>query len=260
MGKKIDIKDTTFLIPVRMDSITRLENISLVTHFLLTHFDTNIKILEAAPYNNQLLGKLLPACVSVTFVEDWDPIFHRTNYINRMVKACSTPYLAVWDSDVLISSSQITKSVKLLRSNKADFIYPYEKDFLDVTPILRELFVRTQNLDILKKHAGKMKKMYLPEPVGGAFFANRTAYMESGMENETFYGWGREDGDRINRWKILGYVYKRIQGPLFHLTHDRGNNSSFHSPQQPIIKHAEIMRIAAMTKKELTAEINTWKH
>jgi predicted glycosyltransferase involved in capsule biosynthesis len=258
MSEKIDIKDTTFLIPVRVDSVTRLENISLVIHFLLTHFDTNIKILEAAPYNNQLLDKLLPVCISLTFVEDWDPIFHRTNYINRLVRACNTPYLAVWDADVLISSSQITKSVKLLRSNQADFVYPYEKNFLDVTPILRELFVRTQNLEILKKHTGKMKKMYLPEPVGGAFFANRATYMESGMENESFYGWGREDGDRINRWKILEYSYKRISGPAFHLTHERGNNSTFHSRQQPIIKHSEIMRINAMSKKELKDEIRTW--
>jgi predicted glycosyltransferase involved in capsule biosynthesis len=259
MAKKIDIKDTTFLVPARMDSITRLENIVLVVNFLSSHFDTNINILEAAPYNNQLLDKLLPPGVSHIFIEDQDPIFHRTKYINRMVRACSTPYLSVWDADVLIPPKQILESIRLLRADKTDFVYPYKHEALDTSSILRELYVRKQEISLLKEHTGKMKKMYLPEPVGGAFITSRKIYVEAGLENELFYGWGREDGDRINRWKILGHAYERVAGPLFHLTHERGNNSTFHSPRQRGIKHAEILRIAAMTKKELKAEINTWK-
>ncbi len=258
MSEKIDIKDTTFLIPVRVDSVIRLENILLVIRFLLSHFGTNITILEADHYNNQLLANLLPSAVSHTFVEDRDPVFHRTKYINDLTRICDTPYMAVWDSDVLVPAEQIIDSIKFLRECEADFVYPYKHRALDTSSILRELYIRKQEISLLKEHEGKMKKMYLPEPVGGAFFANRKAYMKAGMENELFYGWGREDGDRINRRKILGCSYKRIDGPLFHLTHERGSNSTFHSSQQNAIKHAEIMRIAAMSKKELKVEIKEW--
>jgi predicted glycosyltransferase involved in capsule biosynthesis len=260
MAEKIDIKDTTFLIPVRVDSVIRLENILLVIRFLLSHFDTNITILEADRYNNQLLDNLLPSAVSHTFVEDRDPVFHRTKYINHMVKTCNTPYLAVWDADVLVSPKQITTSLSLLRGQQTDFIYPYEKDFLDMTPILRELYIQTQNLEILKQHTGKMTRMNLTDSVGGAFLAAKKAYVKTGIENEFFYGWGPEDRDRTNRWKILGYSYKRVTGPLFHLTHERGINSTFHSSQQADIKHTEIMRIIGMSKKELKTEISAWKH
>lgn len=80
-----------------------------------------------------------------------------------------------------------------------------------------------------------MIEMYSPNPVGGGFLAKRKAYMEAGMENERFYGWGREDGERINRWKILKYRYVRVPGPLFHLTPERGLNSRFHSSKQDSI-------------------------
>ena len=70
-----------------------------------------------------------------------------------------------------------------------------------------------------------MIPLYAPNPVGGAFFARHSAYIESGGENESFYGWGLEDGERYNRWKNLGYKMKQVKGPLYHMTHPRFLNS-----------------------------------
>lgn len=80
----IDFSDVSFLIPVRLDSINRLENILTSIEFLLSHFKTNVIVLEASRYNNSILQKLLPHDVKYLFVEDWDPIFHRTKYINQL--------------------------------------------------------------------------------------------------------------------------------------------------------------------------------
>lgn len=78
------------------------------------------------------------------------------------------------------------------------------------------------------------------------------------MENEKFYGWGRENGERINRWKILEYRYVRVPGPFFHLTHERGLNSRFHSSKQDDIKASEVFRLYAMSKEEMINEIKKW--
>ena len=67
---------------------------------------------------------------------------------------------------------------------------------------------------------------------GGAFLANREAYIKAGMENENFYGWGPEDWERIERWKNLGYRIKTIDGVLFHLTHPRDMNGKHNSEGQ----------------------------
>ena len=54
---------------------------------------------------------------------------------------------------------------------------------------------------------------------GGAFFVNRSVYVQAGGENEHFYGWGPEDLERVKRMEILGYSVTRIKGDLYHLYH-----------------------------------------
>lgn len=259
MANLLDLKDVTFLIPIRLDSINRMENLLMAIDHLTSQFETNIHILEADGYNNGLLRKLLPETINHTFIEDYDPIFHRTHYINRMVKNCPSPFMAVWDSDVLSPPAQIIEAVDWLRRGEADFVRPYDNKFLDTSMIIRELYFRTRNILILQKHQGKMTPLYPPFPVGGGFFANLEKYKESGLENERFYGWGIEDGERVNRWNILGYNYKNTSGVMYHLSHPRGKNSQFHCPQQMDVKNAELYRIISMSKKQLNDEISGWK-
>ena len=102
MASKTDLSDVTFLIPVRIDSIHRIENLLFVASFLKKNFKTNIHLLEASSYDNGILIKLLPRDVRVMFIEDHDPIFHRTFYINKLLEQAETPIVAVWDTDVLV--------------------------------------------------------------------------------------------------------------------------------------------------------------
>ena len=259
MEKKIDLLDVTFLIPIRLDNIQRLENLMLATEYLFAHFDTNIHILEADGYNNLLITNLLPGKIKISFIEDYDPIFHRTYYINQMLKDCDTPLVAVWDADVIAPFPQIQESVEWLRKGKADFVRPYDNLFLDTTLIIRELYFRRRNIKVLESNQGKMKPLYPPHPVGGGFFARLDKYRESGKENERFYGWGIEDGERVNRWMILGYNYKNTSGVMYHLSHPRGKNSQFHNSQEVDTKNGELIKTTSMSKKELAKEIQGWE-
>jgi len=213
----------------------------LVTNYITSSFKTSTSVIESAAYDNGLLKKLLGETVSHTFQEDCDPILFRTYYLNKMIKAANTPFVAVWDADVIAPVIQVYDAIKLLRNNQADIVYPYER-FLDTTPILRKLFIQAKGIEILERNVNKMKDMYSPNPVGGAFLANTKSYIDSGCENESFYGWGMEDGERLYRWESLGYKIKRVPGPLFHLSHPRGPNSAFHDADQQIIKRKEVMR------------------
>lgn len=238
-----DLSDLTFIIPIRQDCLERLENVILVTQFLIKNFSTNIKVLESASYKNGLLEHLLDRTIQIDFQEDNDPIFFRTEKINRMAQTVETSFVAVWDSDVLISIDQIVQSVDLLRRGEADFVYPYEKQFLDTSLILRKLFLETGSIQVLEQNVKKMKEMYAPNPIGGAFLANVKAYKESGLENEDFYGWGMEDGERFYRWRNMGFKIRRVPGPLFHLSHGRGINSVFHNADQSFYKRKEVLNV-----------------
>ena len=233
---KTDIKDVTFLILVQIDAIERVENLLATTEFLVSTFDTNIEVLEVAPYNNGIIKKILKKKINYTYIEDNDPILFRTKYLNRMMSSVFTPFISVWDVDVLLEAGQVIESVNLLRTNQADFVFPYEKKMLDTSIILRKLFFKKKKLSFLIKNADKMKEMYPPEAVGGAFFCKLESYIKVGLENENFYGWGVEDGERYIRWKSSEYKTERVNGVIFHLSHPRGVNSFIHDRDESFQK------------------------
>ena len=55
---RIDLTDTTFIIPVRIDSMIRLENLLMSVDSIVRYFRTRILILEASSYQNEIIPSL----------------------------------------------------------------------------------------------------------------------------------------------------------------------------------------------------------
>ena len=85
-------------------------------------------------------------------------------------------------------------------------------------------------------HIKFMNLLYTDDAVGGAFIINTKNYKYIGGENEDFYGWGIEDGERYMNWLNNGYRIFRAKGPLFHLSHPRGINSLINRDDDVVIK------------------------
>lgn len=230
--KKIDLQDVTFLIPIRLDSVIRIENLLISIKNLTRHFNTNIIVLEASSYCNGILKRMLPSYVRYLFVEDHDPIFYRTHYLNVMTQICESNIVAIWDADVILPSVQIEEAVNLLRAQKCDVALPYDGRFFDISKTIREIFVKQMNVDFLIRNSDKMYYLYGEYVSGGAIFVDREKYIEAGLENEKFYGWGPEDQERMERWANFNYRIMRVNGGLFHLTHPRDLNGTFNSDLQ----------------------------
>ena len=192
-NNQIDLKDVTFIIPVRIDSIERLENLQLVTNYLLENFQTHILIVEAADRNNQFLSQLLNSEIEIFFTKDSNAIFHRTKYINFLAKKVFTPFVAVWDSDVLVAVDQVKTAINLFRRKLDDFVYPYDGRFLDTGIEIRKKFMAYRNINDLEANLDSMIPLYGFSATGGGFYANILSYMNAGLENESFAGWGVED-------------------------------------------------------------------
>ena len=229
---KINLMDVDFLIPIRIDSIARIENLLASIGYLIENFDTNIYILEASSFNNHILEKNLPDGVAYFFLEDLDPIFHRTKYINLLEKKGIGDYIAIWDADVLIDYHQIVDAVMSLRAGIADVSFPYDGHFYDTTPIIRNVYLESSDFSVLSNNINKMMLPYGTDMGGGGIFIRRDNFNTAGGEDETFYGWGVEDWNRIEKWKKFGYKIKKTDGPLFHLSHPRDINGKFNSEWQ----------------------------
>lgn len=232
---KYKCKDVAFLLICRFDSIDRLENALMVVDFLIRELDTNVYLGEYSSFDNGIFRKIMPKGVIYTFCQDENPIFHRTRHLNSMIREVKEQYVAIWDVDVVVPVEQIIKSIEMLRKGTA-FVYPYKRYFYDTTMEIRKNFYKNRNIDTLLQNTAFMFELYPPNPVGGAFFADRMAYIDSGLENEHFYGWGVEDGERFTRWTMQHRKVDRVDGPLFHLSHARGVNSRTGSMDTELVK------------------------
>lgn len=149
---RIDLTDTTFIIPVRIDSMIRLENLLMSVDSIVRYFRTRILILEASSYQNEIIPSLIKDdTVKYTFLVDKDPVFYKTKYLNILAKQVDTPLVCIWDADVILDHLQILDAVKQLRTRTSDVAYPYDGNFLDTSDILREHYWLHRDLDFQKK-------------------------------------------------------------------------------------------------------------
>lgn len=245
------MKDLTVLIPIRVDSLVRLENILAVIRYLHKYFEVNIKVLEADRHNNGLLCSLISHEVDYQFVLDADPVFYRTKYINQMVLETTTDFLAIWDADVVFPPEQVCEALFRLRSGSYDICYPYDGEFLDTSDIIRDLYLEIGDINILVELKNMMLAPYGHGVRGGAFLVNTVSYKSAGMENLKFYGWGPEDWERYERWENMGYKISYVKGSLFHFSHPRDMNGIHNSMQQKMYTFFEKDRVRFSSKAEI---------
>ncbi|GAB3967323.1 hypothetical protein GCM10028806_09470 [Spirosoma terrae] len=250
-----NLSDVTFIIPVFIDSESRLINLYTVVSYLSKYFNSNIILIESGAESRINVSFLNDSCHYI-FHENPDPLFHRTHAINTAVKLCLTPIVGVFDCDVVLSIDQILESVSFIRSNQYDLVYPYDGEFINVDSLYKNMFSKILDIKLLIDNRDKFwtltKRSY-----GGAFFISKKLYSKAGLENENFRSWGPEDLERKKRMLILGYRLKRIDGPIFHLIHDRKDNSKYTSNLKGVY-FDEYFSICNMRKPELLSYISSW--
>lgn len=240
---KIKLDDVTFLILVRLDSIQRIENIRIITQQFCHYFNTKIIVRESDSYNNGILKSLLNKKIHYEFVEDKDPVLYKTRHLNQMVMQVGTPYLAIWDTDIIVDKNAVISCVKQLRKNEADVAYPYNGICYDIPYSVKHLFLKKKDVRFLFRHKNKLDRLYPHSLVGGAVLLNRTKYIEAGMENESHYGWGNDDFDRFYRFQKYGFNIYQEENCIYHLPHPRYINSQYCSAIHARISEREILKI-----------------
>ena len=88
--------------------------------------------------------------------------------------------------------------------------------------------------------------------VGGAFLVNKTKYLETGGENEGFYGWGPEDVERVKRLEILELPIARTKGALYHLHHERKPDIGVDNRKKARHNQKVLLNTCRQSKEELT--------
>lgn len=250
-NRRINLSDVSFLLPVRIDSAERYKNLLLLLRYLNLYTDTHIFVLEAdkAP---KISGHLFKSGVHYSFIEDSQEKFHRTHYINQLTWQTDSPYICICDADVIIPLLQLEETVNLLRAGYS-YVLPYDIFLTTTDEEEKALFLKTLDCGVFK--TGIVWKY----ACGGAIFLNRADFIRAGMSNEHITSWGPDDVEQKKRMEILGFSMMSVKGPLLHLWHPRGVNSSYENPEERIRLTEEYVRVASCGRAELLQYIDTWK-
>lgn len=252
-----NLEEVAFIIPFKYDHPDRLRNLTTCLKMLVNDFQTNIIIIEeggshAEKWFHQNFQE--EAEFNIKFMSSSNGVFHRTKMINEAIKESinkGCEYSAIWDADILISPVQIMMATEAFEKGNYDIVYPYDGRFCR-TSEMRSKILKHKDVGIIKKYSLKPK-----ESVGGAIMVRNSSFVDGGMENENFISFGPEDKELFIRFLKLGFSIERIKGPLFHMNHYIGPDSSRNNPKYASNKK-ELHRILAMTADELREEIAKW--
>ena len=258
----IDLKNCTFIIPIRIESEDRMRNVVTVLAYLLKNFDTKVIVKEVdveSVFVDQVLSQIEDFLgdsinnLTHVFEKSDDPVFYRMKILNEMIDMADTSIIANYDCDVLFKKETYVESVKMIMDG-FDLVYPYgfgnyqKQVFIDDDGV-SEFINKDFDFEVLDKKSRMYDAQY-----GHVQFVNRKSYILAGMENENFRGSSPEDKERFYRFDKMGYSVGRIDDIVYHLEHSRGVNSWPNSVQgNPYMKQNfdEWEKIQKMTGHQL---------
>lgn len=246
----------TIVIPVRIDSEERSHNLDWVIEHLSHWINTSILVLEADEVPHYWLKEHYEN-VRYFFVEDHDRVFHRTHYLNRLIRMSETCIVGVWDTDVFVPEKQKTEAVRRIANGTVALCYPYDGRFCSLSE-QKSLLVKAGKKRFSGRLSGDDVLSVMIHSFGGAFFIDRKLYLQAGGENEHFYGWGCEDLERVKRMEILGLSISRTSGTLYHLYHSRNENSWFADLANERRNRVEYLNVCGMDRAALLEYIRSW--
>lgn len=251
----MDLHDIcTFVMPFRIESPERKRNLIFALEWLAP-LNARIILLEA-DVKPQLNRSFFNKNVEYIFVEDSNPVFYRTHYINMLLRHAETEMVSVWDTDIVTAYPQIEETVQNIR-NGYTLAYPYRAKCVMLSPEHSDDFIKNRDLRHLEEL--KLEPIFNRTFCGGAFFVNRQKYLSLGGENEHFIGWGPEDAERLRRVQIMGHQAKWTEsGAAYHLYHPRKENSFYFNEDVAIKLRKEFVKVCSMDREELSEYIKTF--
>lgn len=230
----IDLRDVTFIIPIKIEHEDRYRNAKTVLNYLNANVFTNVFIFEIAENKESNLDfiRSLANLNIKHWVEDQTPVFHRTRYLNIMLDDVETPVVVNYDIDVVLSPSNMAECRDLLVKGEADVIYPYENGNG------QGMVMKEFNYQGFEKSGYDINFLNGSDQIsrsqsecGHCIFFNTSIYKKYSGENEHFISYGPEDKERCFRFQALGCkVIWRPGEYVYHFEHYRGNDSWVTNP------------------------------
>jgi glycosyltransferase involved in cell wall biosynthesis len=244
----INFDELVIILPYRMtDDFVREENLDISLKYLSQVGIKNLIISEHSDRSTKdyLTRKYANLFNSFEFshINANGELFNKARAINNGVLKATSRYIAIFDVDCLTKKENIKLAVGLL-NNGYEVVHPFDRKVIDI--IDKEKFRESFDFNTVKSVIQNR-----PWADGGIVFWNKNSFINIGMKNEYFSGWGGEDNEIMIRADLFNLKQYRIDDILYHLYH--------HRPQKRTQNNVEqLQKTRQMTKKSCMNEINNW--
>lgn len=246
--QKSDFSYLDVLIPVRIDSAERKQNLTMLLKHLFGAGLKNIILLETG--DTPRLSIPVESGVRYYFAKDTSREFRKNMHTNSMYSRCGK-YVAVFDADIIVPKRQLIEAYNLLMDD-AVLVFPYDGRCFFMDREKSRQFRKSIDLSFAMNNS----RCFLGRPsVGGVYFVNKEKFIYYGGENEAFVGWGPEDAERIKRLEILGATVKRVDGPIYYAYHPATSSAQATSERVYRKNQREFLRVCGLSKPELQKEV-----
>lgn len=270
----IELNDLTIVIPVKIESSDRYNNLKTVLGYINHHFKTNIKIIEESNDTSRIdfLDELKNLNIDYKFYQVENGVtYHRTKYLNEMIFDTKTKVVSNYDSDVFFPVETYVNVVNSILKEEYDFIYPYimgngqkqlfysewyNNPFKEWIFYPMFKFVKEWDINVFENDDNV--KIY-GSSYGHSVFASTQKYKEAFGENENFISYGPEDQERAYRFQKLGYNVTWYDGYVYHIEHKRTSDSGESNPK--FIENCKLFDyIKCLPKEDLIQYYNSQKY
>jgi predicted glycosyltransferase involved in capsule biosynthesis len=233
----------SIIIPIKLDSEDRKNNLTTLLNYLVSYnFKKEIILVEQIYNNNnndysflKNISNKFYKIITCNFNYDY---FHKTKLINVGIENAIYKNLCIQDCDCLLTEEQFLESISLLNNLKTA-VKPFNSYLINIPKstdlifsTIREDFLTELklNLELINLNFDKFKKFNLisPNPPGGCLLLNKNFIKSIGNYNVNFKAYGPEDAEILYRIKKLSYTVGEVNGFIYHLEHDRTQDSCCH--------------------------------
>jgi len=249
----------TILMPVRIDNQDRIDNFQTCLRYLTTHFPhSEILVVEddAESQCDAICRKY-----NVTYHHRKNSgRFSRSMVINTGLLLASNDYFVVYDIDVLIDASLISRAVKIIERSSLHIVLPHNSIFINVKGTLKARVSETLDIGIVPPVYSlfpprKRAKMEAYCILSGVVIFRTSTLKEIGGYSKKMISYGWEDIEVLKRAAKLGFYYFSLPtGNVIHLDHARGKDSTQGEFYE--LNKREFLKISSMNVNELVSYIN----
>jgi len=246
--------DLTLIIPVKIDSVDRLNNLMLtikyaidvyrVQHIIVSEYDDTPKLpqlLQAFPQVRYCFMQPIPGT-------SWN----RGLAANAGAHLVTTSILAIWDADIILPVTSIETAIRALKTTEHDACVPYSifvNLHRDASSIFRDRHLSKRDLSGFVREESEFNVGGELGCTAACVFVRTSTYRHIRGMSELFHGWGWEDIEFAGRLRALCSVTV-LTGSLYHISHERTATCK-PDPRTERYNRGECFRIQSLTKPEL---------